>query len=248
VVVGRKAGSSHAVFNYLNSRLQGCTFVFEPHESRSAFIKRRIKRLGVFRVASQIAFQSVVVPLLTLSSRARLRQVQREFELDTRSVDGHEVTSINAEDAVNLIERLRPAIIVVAGTRIIGKRFLERVRCPIVNIHAGITPVYRGVHGGYWALVDQRPELCGVTVHLVDAGIDTGGVLKQALIQPSRADNFVTYPWIQLGVGLRLLVQLLPDLVAGRALTVKPLAEDSHLRTHPTICEYCRHRALHGVK
>ena len=42
-------------------------------------------------------------------------------------------------------------------------------------MHAGITPQYRGVHGGYWAVVNNDPEHCGVTIHFVDKGIDTGG-------------------------------------------------------------------------
>ena len=38
-----------------------------------------------------------------------------------------------------------------------------------------------------------RPETCGVTIHLVDAGIDTGAVLAQAPICPSPRDNFTTW-------------------------------------------------------
>jgi folate-dependent phosphoribosylglycinamide formyltransferase PurN len=143
-------------------------------------------------------------------------------------------------------------VIVLAGTRIVGREFLENVKCPVVNIHAGITPHYRGVHGGYWALVERRTGLCGVTVHQVDAGIDTGSVLKQAVIRPSRRDNFATYPWIQLGVGLKLLAELLPDLLAGRMPCSMPSCDrpvgESRLRTHPTVWEYFWHRTLHGVK
>ena len=52
---------------------------------------------------------------------------------------------------------------------------LEAVPAVFLNTLAGITPSYRGVHGAYWALVQRQPDACGVTVHLVDAGIDTGG-------------------------------------------------------------------------
>ena len=58
------------------------------------------------------------------------------------------------------------------------------------------------MHGGYWALVSGHPEACGVTVHLVDEGIDSGGILAQSVITPGPADCFVTYPLMQLGVGL----------------------------------------------
>jgi folate-dependent phosphoribosylglycinamide formyltransferase PurN len=242
-IIGKKSLSSYAVCNYLNSRFGGCAFVFEEPETRYAFVKRRAQKLGPLRVAGQIAFQLATVPLLSVASRARLRQIHSEHELSTRPVVGFEISSVNSAGAIALMNRLQPAVIVLAGARILGREFLKRVKCPIVNIHAGITPQYRGVHGGYWALVEGRTRSCGVTVHQVDAGIDTGSVLKQAVIHPSRRDNFATYPWIQLGVGLKLLAELLPDLLAGRV----PCGE-RRLRTHPTVWEYFWHRTLHGVK
>ena len=60
----------------------------------------------------------------------------------------------------------------VNGTRIISSRVLDSIGCPIINTHAGITPRYRGVHGGYWALAEGHPEEVGTTVHLVDKGIE----------------------------------------------------------------------------
>jgi methionyl-tRNA formyltransferase len=131
-----------------------------------------------------------------------------------------------------------PDVVVLAGTRILGKRILSSVPCPIVNIHAGITPLYRGVHGAYWALVDRRPDLCGVTVHRVDEGIDTGNVLAQVLIDPTKEDNFASYPWLQMGAGLTLLTALLPRIAAGENIKFIPLSSQSKLRHHPTIWGY----------
>ena len=71
---------------------------------------------------------------------------------------------------VALLTSLRPVVVVVNGTRIIAARVLESAGCPVVNLHAGITPRYRGVHGGYWALAERHPEWVGTTVHLVDPG------------------------------------------------------------------------------
>ena len=72
---------------------------------------------------------------------------------------------------------------------------------PVINIHAGVTPRYRGVHGGYWALREGRPGLAGSTVHLVDPGIDTGGILAQATFTAGDADSIATYPLLHLACG-----------------------------------------------
>jgi methionyl-tRNA formyltransferase len=46
------------------------------------------------------------------------------------------------------------------------QRKYSSINSKFVNIHVGITPKYRGVHGTYWALVNNDVENSGVTVHL----------------------------------------------------------------------------------
>jgi len=50
--------------------------------------------------------------------------------------------------------------------------------CPVAQFMHGHSPI-PWHEWGYWALGRAMPEF-GTTVHLVDAGVDTGGVLKQA--------------------------------------------------------------------
>jgi folate-dependent phosphoribosylglycinamide formyltransferase PurN len=249
VILGTvQAGPTLAVCNYLLERLPACKIIYERPESRKDFLQRRVKKLGVLTVAGQIAFQSLVVPLLKKFSAKRIAQIKSEFGMRATQAPGTVVFSLNSQQAIALIKALEPACIVIAGTRILSSEFLQNFCCPIINIHAGITPLYRGVHGAYWALAEKRSELCGVTVHRLDAGIDTGEVLAHETFDPSPKDNFVTYPWIQLGLGLRLLVKLLPDVISGRAAVCAPLTSESKLRTHPTIWGYCWRRVVHGVK
>jgi folate-dependent phosphoribosylglycinamide formyltransferase PurN len=249
VILGSaRAGPTLAVCNYLLERFPDCKIIYEQRESRKDFLRRRIKKFGVLRVAGQIAFQAIAFPILQKLSASRIAQIQADFGMRTAQVPGRVLHSLNSPEAIDAIHACNPRCIVLAGTRILRVEFLQNFRCPIVNIHAGITPLYRGVHGAYWALAEKRPELCGVTVHHVDAGIDTGEVLGQAIFQPSSNDNFATYPWIQLGLGLRALVGLLPDVIAGRAATSQPLTSESRLRTHPTIWGYCWRRVIDGVK
>ena len=50
----------------------------------------------------------------------------------------------------------------INGTRIISKATLGCVPAVFINTHVGITPTYRGVHGGYWSLVEGERARCGV--------------------------------------------------------------------------------------
>jgi len=158
------------------------------------------------------------------------------------------VDSVNSEQARRELRRSRPAVVVVAGTRIISEKTLESVGSVFINMHAGITPMFRDVHGGYWALAAGEPENCGATVHLVDKGIDTGGILYQSHIEPTDKDNFATYPLLQIAAGLPLLRKAIEDALQGRITVLPPRDVRSHLWYHRTLWSYLHNRFRLGVK
>ncbi|HEV2238705.1 MAG TPA: phosphoribosylglycinamide formyltransferase [Ktedonobacterales bacterium] len=72
--------------------------------------------------------------------------------------------------------------IVLAGyMRLIGPTLLEPYRDGIVNVHPSLLPAFPGRDAIGQALRAGVPET-GVTVHLVDEGIDTGPVLAQEAV------------------------------------------------------------------
>jgi len=225
--------------------------ILEQSPSRLARLRKRARRLGVLRVVDQAAFSLLIVPLLRVLGRARLAALRSRLG-SAEPIPGDRIVrvdSINSEAAVAELRRRNPRVVVVSGTRVIAKAVLESVPAPFVNMHAGITPRYRGVHGAYWALAEGRPESAGVTVHLVDSGIDTGGVLAQALIVPDREDSFVTYPYLQLEAGLPLMVTAVGAALAGTAAPVASIdATSSVLRYHPGLVEYVVRRLRRGVR
>jgi methionyl-tRNA formyltransferase len=227
--------------------------VIEQPVPRAEFLRRRARKLGWPTVTGQVAFQAGLVPLLRRAARARRDELITQHGFDASPIDPSRVThvaSANAPETHALLRELAPRVVLVSGTRILSRDTLAAAPAParFVNVHAGITPLYRGVHGGYWALVDRRPDACGVTVHLVDEGIDTGAILGQALIAPTARDCFVTYHYLQLAAALPLLRAALRDLRDGRVRTVAPPAGASTLRSHPTLWQYVWHRARAGVR
>lgn len=201
-------------------------------------IRNRIRKLGYVSVASQLLFILVVRPLLELSSQQRLVSLKRG--LDTRPIPREHVCavqSVNSDETIRLIRRTSPDVIVVNGTRIIAKKVLNSSSAPFINTHAGITPRYRGAHGAYWALYNADAEHCGVTVHLVDPGIDTGAIIAQAAIQPTAEDTFVTYPYLQIGAALPLLAAAVAAAAQGR-LESRKAEGQSGVWYHPGLMQY----------
>ena len=233
--------STTVLYNYISRFYPIQQVITETPMRGMALAKRRLKKLGWSVVAGQVAFMAAVVPVLRWKAALRLKELRSMEVFDETPVPASgilRVASVNDEACLALLQQLQPDLVLVNGTRIISRKILEATGAVFINMHTGITPKYRGVHGGYWAVKNNDVALCGVTVHLVDKGIDTGGVLYQALIHPGLRDNFVTYPYLQYAAGLPLVKQAAEDLFNGKLRTRPALTTESRLWSHPTIIGY----------
>ncbi len=243
-----EGGAGRIAANYLSRHFPALTVIVETPVSRGELLRRRLRRLGFITVAGQLAFMALQRVQERLS-RGRIGAIMRQAGLDDRvpsSVPVIRVASVNAPECLAQLAKLKPAAVLVVGTRLIAPEVLCAAGVPFINYHAGVTPKYRGVHGGYWALAQGDNENCGVTVHLIDAGIDTGGVLYQARFAPQAGDNFSTYPSRQLAAALPLLTQAARDAMAGK-LQVRPVDLPLRLWSHPTIWTYLGNGLRRGV-
>jgi len=255
VLLAGPGDATNVVFHYLREAFDDVVVVQEDRVSRISLSRRRARRLGWWTVAGQVTFVSLVMPLLRWRARRRIAEILVSSHLDSSPIAGaHRVTSVNDLETLSTIRQLDPDVVVVHGTRIISPATLEALKCPAVNLHAGITPRYRGVHGGYWAQVEGRSDLFGSTVHLVDAGIDTGAVLAQGIVFPSPEDSIASYPYLQLTCGLPILEEQV-NLILGRAPRGQPAGPslsgtegESILRSHPTAWQYIWLRLSRGVR
>lgn len=243
--------STTALYNYINKDYPIEAIITEEPLRGMALAKRRFKRLGFFRVSGQIAFSMLIVPILNFFSRSRIKEIKQSYFFDQSALPGEKIThfsTVNDEDCIVMMEKVNPDIVLVSGTRIISKKMLERCKAVFINMHAGITPQYRGVHGGYWAVANNDKDNCGVTIHLVDKGIDTGGILYQSKINLTGKDNFTTYPFLQLGEGLPLLKRSVEDALNGQLKSKPNSLLPGKLWYHPTIWQYLYNRIFRNKK
>jgi methionyl-tRNA formyltransferase len=191
------------------------------------------------RVAGQVAF-ILLARAVYWFSRDRIAEIMREHAMEPHWPEGCErieVPSVNSPECLAAIARLNPRVILLLGTRVVDRKTLAAIVVPIINYHAGITPKYRGIHGGYWAKAEGDLANFGVTVHLVDPGIDTGAMLYQARLLPAAADNYATFPYLQLAAALPLMEKAARDALDGK-LTPHAVDLPSRLWSHPTIWGY----------
>lgn len=242
--------SSRAVYNALREKFGDFPVIMEEQMSRLGMAKKRVKKIGYAKVIGQFFFVSTIVPFLYRASRKRIAEIEREFDLkkDWGEENLFKVDSVNSEAAREILRNAQPKAVVVSGTRIIGKKTLECVDATFINIHAGVTPLYRGVHGAYWALAEDKRDLVGTTVHLVDQGIDTGNIIEQAFFEVTGKDNFATYPYLHTAHGIPILLKAVENCLNNSLEAKKANNLPSKLRYHPDIWEYIYHRVKKGVK
>ncbi|MFZ2174076.1 MAG: phosphoribosylglycinamide formyltransferase [Rhodococcus sp. (in: high G+C Gram-positive bacteria)] len=85
-----------------------------------------------------------------------------------------------------------PALVVSAGfMKILGPAFLGRFGGRIINTHPALLPAFPGAHAVPDALA-YGVKLSGSTVHLVDAGVDTGPILAQEPVPVLDGDDEAT--------------------------------------------------------
>jgi methionyl-tRNA formyltransferase len=124
--------------------------------------------------------------------------------------------SLKTDLAVAKLEALEPDLVIVAAFgQILPKRVLTLPRFGCINVHASLLPRWRGA-APVAAAIRAGDAKTGVTLMLMDEGLDTGPMLARRKIQ-IRADHTrdsLTAELAELGAGL--LVDTLPAWLAGQ--------------------------------
>lgn len=239
VVVTEGGAHIWAIVNAIADRVGLVSVILETPESKKRLLLGRARRQGWISAIGQ--FGTMV--LTRLGKRFLVGHAARlisEEKLDTEPRPGQtiiHVPSANGPECLQAIEKIGPGVVLLAGCRLLSKDILAKMPCPVLNYHAGIAPKYRGMNGGYWALASGDAQNFGTTVHLVDAGVDTGGVLKQARGKPKPGDTIASYALRQAAFSRDICVEAVSNALAGKLDTIDP-GLPSKQWFHPTIWFY----------
>lgn len=92
------------------------------------------------------------------------------------------VYKIENKLTLQMVEQLAPSFIISFNYRyLIPEEVLQRMPGRVINLHASLLPYNRGSSPNFFSFLDDTPK--GVTIHLVDKGLDTGDILCQKEIE-----------------------------------------------------------------
>lgn len=236
------------VANRLADRFPGLRILQEQPESKKVLLLRRVRRFGWLNALGQIATM-VLSRFGKRFTAPRMEEIARQHGL-SGALDGRipvdHVGSLNDPEVAARIAALKPSVVVTVSCRILSKATLAVIPCPVINLHSGINPAYRGQMGGYWSLVSGDAGNFGATVHLVDAGVDTGQILHQIRTTPAPADSMWTYPTLLTAISADAMVTAACDAIDGK-LAPGEAAGPSRLWFNVPVWTWLRYGLTKGI-
>src|SRR5665213_1923194 len=178
----------------------------------------------------KLAGKFSVIAVVTQPDKPRGRELKLQFspvKILAEKLKLPVVQPVKARDEkfISELRELQPdLIIVVAYGQILPQAILDLPRFGCVNVHTSLLPKYRGASPIQSAILNGEMET-GVTIMEMDAGLDTGAIISQARTPILPADNSQTLHDRLAQLGAKLLVETIPDYVAGKILPKPQSAE-----------------------
>jgi methionyl-tRNA formyltransferase len=178
-------------------------------------LKKQAKKVG-WKFGWLMLWQQMVQAIIYFFSLLSRRAIKPGWKLaQDRGVPVYNLDSINSKESVAKIKSLEPDLIISAYfNQILKSEVIEIPKLGILNVHPGILPFYRGAMAYFWVLKNQE-KYGGVTVHLIDEGIDTGKVLGQKSFLLRKGDTQQTVLSKTAKYGADLLSEIIAEIPAG---------------------------------
>jgi methionyl-tRNA formyltransferase len=124
--------------------------------------------------------------------------------------------SLRSPEAIAELQALRPDVIVVAAFgQILRPAVLDLPPFGCLNVHASLLPRWRGA-APIAAAILAGDEATGITIMRMDPGLDTGPILRQRALPIAPDDTSASLGEKLARLGADLLLDTLPDWLAGR--------------------------------
>jgi len=152
-------------------------------------------------------------------------------QLEGRGIERHSVPHHNKRESKELLEDIKPNLVVLGGTRIIKPALITIPRDGMLNSHPGLLPECRGSASVAWSIYFDIP--IGCTVHFIDPSIDTGPIIKSQLIPVHREDTYEKLCWETIGLAGELMVYAVDQWTKGTLKATSQPAGQEALRVAP---------------
>jgi methionyl-tRNA formyltransferase len=134
------------------------------------------------------------------------------------------VDDFNRRPCEQLLAEIGPDVIVLGRLGIIRRNIIKTAKIGVLNAHPGLLPKYRGVDVIPWSIYNG--DDIGVTVHFVDEGVDTGGIVTTQVINIECKDTIHKLRIKAERVAAELMAKTILKIMDGEYLQVVPQSKE----------------------
>jgi methionyl-tRNA formyltransferase len=205
----------------LESGIQVCAVVIPAEQSFGANLPALQKR-------EQPQTSRSVLPMLQSSVHTSILELAWQ-----RNIPVWEVRLLSDPESIRVFAAYQPDIICVACfSKRIPRGILDIPLLGCLNVHPSLLPINRGPEPLFWTFREGNRRT-GVTVHLMDEGMDSGAIVAQEAIDVPDGINYAELEAQCAEFGGRLLVRSVGELYNGVATPVAQDEEKSSYHAFP---------------
>jgi methionyl-tRNA formyltransferase len=221
-------------------------FTRNPHGIASRFLARRpgpvildlaVGRRDLRRALRKVRRVGVTAAPVGLALRRAYAEAGSGPELEDVATEVVRVPTLNGDQAREALLRLGADVAISLDNAIIRPETFSLPTHGTINVHHGAVPGYRGGPPVFWELRDGLDSV-GFTIHLIDAGVDTGPVLARGDVPIERRATLTetlaaTIPRLH-----EASLDALEAVLDAAAFEGEPQVPGKRYRTTPTLADY----------
>jgi methionyl-tRNA formyltransferase len=165
------------VFLKYNIQVKGIVVEVKKGKKNRQRFKKKIHKDGVLRAVSR-ALQVFMMKI----RKNTVVDLARKHHIEV-----HKVAKFNSKACEELLYQLDIDLFAIASAPILKEYVFNKAKKGCLNAHPGWLPKYRGLGANAHAL--ENGNLPGITVHYIDAGIDTGKIILREKMPISSNDS-----------------------------------------------------------
>lgn len=146
---------------------------------------------------------------------------------------------LTTKEQLRTIEDVQPEYIISCGYRhIVPESILEIPKGGCLNLHPAYLPYNRGANPNVWSIVDGTPA--GVTLHYMNAEIDTGDIIAQRRVETDFADTGKDLYERLEDAQVELFQEAWPNIINGTASSTTQSTDSGTYHRTEEFKELCR--------
>ncbi len=128
------------------------------------------------------------------SNNKRAKILKRAYNLDVNAIHFDRSSFYGTNEMLNLLKDIQPDLIVLAGFLwLFPEKIVEAFPDKVINLHPALLPKFggKGMYGAniHKAVVEQKEEKTGITIHFVNEVYDDGKIIAQFETELKQTDT-----------------------------------------------------------